>query len=424
MTTKPRQPRGARAKSAKPPQRNRTTKPSPRATSQRQFLQQTLKVIDAEMAIPSKPSEVPLVNAKKVQCRKDLSELWKYHAEAEVTSLKNEITKKQAQIEAENRVLNQAQRMAAVAPAPPSGPPGDLAPRPQPVQSARGGDESTKSSICPRCPTQQQRVRELAKQITAGQTELEGLRRQLSKSLMVQKCAENELFGNDLQIMRLHEAARDATARANEVSKEVKRVNKSIPRYIEERVKKQEREKGPELIAQELQRVEEQFRREHFKFMEPEELQEELDRETRSLRKYEEYIGSIVSILSVGSDMSSKLSKRIEQVSQSADELEQTWSYSYQQSLAAQKDSGANNDELMEDFKPVMSQIKLELVGICEALDRYQSIASDFGQRAAAPVDYRESRHDLAASESPGRELASQQSTRASTRLSRAGGAN
>jgi len=371
--------------------------------AQRKFLHETLRVISAELDAKSVPSSAAVgtraASARSEPNRHNLRRRYAAHAEFEVEQLEAavaardaEVTRLQREVEHMENLV-EATRAASVRRAARLGKSGkgsgDLSTdkasmRSQAFISSLGALIKTRKSLISHAGTQvfdaeptsptsekdkqtafdewEQSLDNQKVTLSGIHTDVEEKEQQMQQQTVQRKAMEVALFGRHAEILRLRQQVMRMEARVSCLACELRKVYRNMPETLREQLERLHSRRD-EQKSHELQDLQQTFRKEHFKFMQREQLVEEINSTAEKMQDMKINAAKASEILQHSEAMASTMVEHSRAVLDALEPVRAAWA-----KLTSQRYTDARDREVADNGQALVQEATLTATALNQLL--------------------------------------------------------
>lgn len=179
-------------------------------------------------------------------------------------------------------------------------------------------------------------------------TKIQEAQEQLNQRTVHKKSMETGLFLAESEVLKLRALAKKAEERSTQLANELKRVYQDLPKVMEKRISVVAKTTSLEVKKKQLERLKDEYREEHFKFLDKQNLSLENEAIERRIAHLGAFVEQAEDFLHGNRETARGLEKRASEARESMGFLQQVWTKMVKRALEVQGSPIAVGEELDE----------------------------------------------------------------------------
>lgn len=213
--------------------------------------------------------------------------------------------------------------------------------------SGTGGEDSKEASI-KRAEEWQQAIARQSEVVKTLKVKIQEAQQELNQSTVHKKSMETGLFLAESEVLKLRALARKAEERSTQLANELKRVYQDLPKVMEKRISVVARTSSLEIKKQQLEKLKDEYREEHFKFLDNKDLALENEGIENRIANLATFVEHGQEFLNSNRDTAKVLERRAQEAREAMGFLQQVWTKMVKRALEVQASPVGFGEDLDE----------------------------------------------------------------------------
>jgi len=244
------------------------------------------------------------------------------------------------------------------------------------LDEERGGEDN-KESLVKRAEEWQHAIARQSDVVKVLKSKIVDAESLLNRSTVQKKSIEMSLFLAESEILKLRANTKTSEDRATELANELKRVYCDLPKVMEKRVKVVAKTTSIEVKKQQLAKLQQENREEHFKFLDTEALSLESKSFEERAANLKGFVERAEEFMKTNRDTAKSLEKRATEARELLGYTQQVWTKMVKRALELSAHSGTSSVGVGEDMD---EGPELQLYRAGSGLDQCLELLSMEGQ--------------------------------------------